>query len=154
MKLKIAPIQIGVAGEYLAAGELSLRGWVSSITLRNSRGIDIIASNPEGTKSISIQVKTNSDGANKWILTKKAEEYFSADHIYIFVAIKGFRERPEYRIVPSERVARQIKEGHQNWLQGKKSNGQPRKDSKIRNYHDLEDEYLEAWDIIGKLLTA
>jgi hypothetical protein len=154
MKLKIEPIQIGVAGEYLAAGELSLRGWVSSITLRNSRGIDIIASNPEGTKSISIQVKTNSDGANKWILTKKAEEYFSANHIYIFVAIKGLGERPEYRIVPSERVARQIKEGHQNWLQGKKSNGQPRKDSKIRNYHDFEDEYLEAWDIIGKLLTA
>ena len=41
------PIQIGVAGEYLAAGELSLRGRFSSITLRNSRRIDIIASNPE-----------------------------------------------------------------------------------------------------------
>ena len=152
MKLKIEPIQIGVAGEYLAAGELSLRGWVSSITLRNSRGIDIIASNPEGTKSVSVQVKTNSDGANKWILSKKSEEYFSVNHVYIFVAIKGLGERPEYRIVPSERVARQIKEGHQNWLIGKKSNGQPRKDSKIRNYYDLEDEHLEAWDIIGKLL--
>ena len=74
------------------------------------------------------------------------------NHVYIFVAIKGLGERPEYRIVPSERVARQIKVGHQNWLIGKKSNGQPRKDSKIRNYHDLEDEHLEAWDIIGKLL--
>ena len=90
----------------------------------------------------------------KWILTKKAEEYFSANHVYIFAAIKGLGERPEYRIVPSERVARQIKEGHQNWLQGKKSNGQPRKDSNIRNYHDFEDEYLEAWEIIEKLLTA
>ena len=154
MKLKIEPIQIGVAGEYLAAGELSLRGWVSSITLRNSRGIDIIASNPEGTKSISIQVKANSDGANKWILTKKAEEYFSANHVYIFVAIKGLGERPEYRIVPSEQVARQIKERHQSWMQGTKSSGAPRKDSNIRNYHDFEDQHLEAWDIIEKLLTA
>ena len=99
-------------------------------------------------------MKTNSDGANKWILTKKAEEYISANHVYIFAAIKGLGERPEYRIVPSERVARQIKEGHQNWLQGKKSNGQPRKDSNIMNYHDFEDEYLEAWEIIEKLLTA
>ena len=120
IELKIEPIQIGVAWEYLAAGELSLRGWVSSITLRNSRGIDIIASNPEGTTSISIQVKTNSDGVNKWILTKKAEEYYSENHIYIFVAIKGLGQRPEYRIVASERVARQMKEGHQNWLQGKR----------------------------------
>ena len=104
--------QLGVAGEYLAAGELSLKGWVSSITLRNSRGIDIIASNPEGTKSVSVQVKTNSDGANKWILSKKSEEYFSVNHVYIFDVIKGLGERPEYRIVPSERVARQIKVGH------------------------------------------
>jgi hypothetical protein len=60
--------------------------------------------------------------------------------------------RPEYRIDPSERVARQIKEGYQSWLKGKKSNGEPRKDLKIRNYHDLEERYLEAWDIIEKLI--
>jgi len=33
-------------------GELSLRGYLASITLRNSRGIDSIASNADGTKLI------------------------------------------------------------------------------------------------------
>ncbi len=151
---KIEATQVGVAGEYLAAGELSLRGIVSSITLRNSRGIDIIASNKDGTKSISIQVKTNSDGKNKWILSKKSEEFYSDNHFYIFVAIKGFLKRPEYRIVPSEVVAKQIYTSHREWLKGKKSNGLPRKDSNIRNFTDEGDKYLEAWNIIELKLRA
>jgi hypothetical protein len=70
MKSKLESTLVGVAGEYLVAGELSLRGYIASITLRNSRGIDIIASNPEATKSVSIQVKTNSKGESKWILPR------------------------------------------------------------------------------------
>jgi len=62
MSKKLESTLVGVAGEYLVAGELSLRGYIASITLRNSRGIDIIASNSDGSKSVSIQVKTNSHG--------------------------------------------------------------------------------------------
>ena len=76
---------VGVAGEYLVAGELTLRGYLASITLRNSRGIDIIASSPNGEKSVSIQVKTNNDGQASWILNKKCEEFKSENHYYIFV---------------------------------------------------------------------
>lgn len=60
--MKLEATLVGVAGEYLVAGELSLRGYIASITLRNSRGIDIIISSSDGTKSASIQVKTNSTG--------------------------------------------------------------------------------------------
>jgi Holliday junction resolvase-like predicted endonuclease len=62
MKEKLESTLVGVAGEYLVAGELTLRGFIASITLRNSRGIDIIASNSDGSSSVSIQVKTNSYG--------------------------------------------------------------------------------------------
>jgi hypothetical protein len=47
----------GVAGEYFVAAELSRRGYVASLTLRNTRGIDILASNIDATKSVGIQVK-------------------------------------------------------------------------------------------------
>ena len=58
--MKLESTIVGVAGEYLVAGELSLRGFLASITLRNSRGIDIVASSADGSTSVSIQVKTNS----------------------------------------------------------------------------------------------
>ena len=153
MKLDIENTQVGVAGEYLAAGELSLRGYVSSITLRNSRGIDIIVSNAEGTCSITVQVKTNGKGGRSWLLSKKSEPYSSERHVYIFVSIQGLGVRPDYFVVPSQEVVNQIQTNHQNWIRGRKRNGEPRKDSKMRKFRDPDGKYLEAWEIISQLLV-
>ena len=60
MNTKLEANLVGVAGEYLVAGELTLRGLIASISLRNSRGIDIIVSDSEGENSRTIQVKANS----------------------------------------------------------------------------------------------
>jgi hypothetical protein len=149
MRNKLESTLVGVAGEYLVAGELSLRGYIASITLRNSRGIDIIASNPDGTKSASIQVKTNSKGESKWILNKKSETFFSDNHYYVLVSLKAIGERPKYYIVPSRIVAEYIARNHSEWLMGYKNDGSPRKDSNIRNFRDHEDKYLEAWHLIN-----
>ncbi len=148
MRNKLESTLVGVAGEYLVAGELSLRGFIASISLRNSRGIDIIASNAEATRSISIQVKTNSFGRNKWILNKKAEQYFSDNHYYVFVSLKVLGERPDYYIVPSTVVAKHVRTSHSQWLQGRKRDGSMHKDSAIRNFMDIENKYKEAWHLI------
>ena len=63
---------VGVAGEYDVATGLTLRGYIAAITLRNSRGVEIVASLPDGSKSISIQVKTSNGNQRKWLLNKKA----------------------------------------------------------------------------------
>jgi hypothetical protein len=41
--MKPSPQLTGVAGEYFVAAELSRRGFIASITMRNSTGIDIPA---------------------------------------------------------------------------------------------------------------
>jgi len=148
MKQKLESTLVGVAGEYFVAGELSLRGYIASITLRNSRGIDIIASNANGTRSVSIQVKTNSQGSSKWVLNEKSETFYSENHYYILVALKEISERPDYYIVPSEIVAKYIFTNHREWLKGKKSDGSSRRDSAVRNFRDPEHKYLEAWNLI------
>lgn len=148
MHTKLESTLVGVAGEYLVAGELSLRGFIASITLRNSRGIDIIASSSNGSKSISFQVKTNSNGGNTWILSKKAEDFASNNHYYIFVALGALQERPKFHIVPSKIVANYVKSSHANWLKVSKRDGTPRKDSSMRKFTDKENKYLEAWNLI------
>ena len=77
---------VGVAGEYFVAAELSLRGYLASVTLRNSRGIDIIASSADASKSVSIQVKTSKGKAPSWILSKRSEGFFSDSHFYVVTA--------------------------------------------------------------------
>ncbi|MCA9899002.1 MAG: aspartate ammonia-lyase [Ardenticatenaceae bacterium] len=145
---KLESTLVGVAGEYLVAGELALRGFIASITLRNSRGIDIIASNADGSSSVSIQVKTNSDGKKSWILNKKAETFYSTNHYYVFVALQGLEQRPSFHIVPSKVVAEYTLSSHSEWLKGSKRDGSSRKDSSIRKFNDHENIYLEAWNLI------
>lgn len=145
---KLESTLVGVAGEYLVAGELTLRGFIASISLRNSRGIDIIASNADGSRSVSIQVKTNSDGTQKWILNKKSESFHSENHFYVFVALRGLEQRPNFHIVPSKVVAEYTNTSHAQWLIGTKRDGSARKDSSIRIFRDHEQKYLEAWELL------
>ena len=60
---KIPSVLTGVAGEYFVAAELSRRGYIASISLRNTRGIDILATNQDGSRSITIQCKTHQSTA-------------------------------------------------------------------------------------------
>jgi hypothetical protein len=109
----------GVAGEYFVAAELSRRGYIASITLRNTRGIDILASDGNATKSVGIQVKTNQSIGKEWMLNNKIE---SEDHsksknlFYIFVRLNDMGE-PEYYIVPRRAVIKFASENHQKWLE-------------------------------------
>ena len=140
---------VGVAGEYFVAAELSLRGYLASVTLRNSRGIDIIASSADASKSVSIQVKTSKGKVPTWILSKKSEDFFSDSHFYVFVLLKSVGTRPDFFVVPSIEVANYTRTGHREWLKGSKRDGTQRKDSPIRKFHDPGREYHERWDVLG-----
>jgi len=107
---------VGVAGEYFVAAELTARGYLASITLRNSRGIDIIASNADASRSVSIQVKTSSGVGPKWLLTKKSETFSGDAHYYVFVLLRELGVRPDFYIVPSKVVAAEITRNHRQWL--------------------------------------
>ena len=145
----LEPSLVGVAGEYFVAAEMSLRGWLASVTLRNSRGIDIIASSGDASKSVSIQVKASKGGTPSWRLTKKSEGFFSVSHFYVFVILKSLDARPDFYIAPSKVVADYIYTEHRKWLRGSKSDGTPRKDSSIRKFEDTKGQYRERWDILG-----
>jgi hypothetical protein len=72
---KPTAILTGVAGEYFVAVELSRRGYIASISLRTTRGIDILATSQSGRRSITIQCKTSLRTTKKWMLNEKAETY-------------------------------------------------------------------------------
>ncbi len=152
-KTKLESVMVGVTGEYYVAGELSHRGYISSITLRNTRGIDIIVSNKKGTKSATIQVKsTQNNKKDSWILTQKSEDFFSDNHFYVFVNLDEPGIRPKFFIVPSKEVSEFISSSHKNWLNKVGRNGQKHMDNPMRLFEDLESKYLEAWGFIENYL--
>lgn len=141
---KIPSILVGVAGEYFVAAELSRRGYIASISMRNTRGIDILATNEKATRSVTIQCKSNQDGGSSWILNEKAEKFFPKDHFYVFVALASQDERPRYHVVPAPVVAKYARESHQAWLSGKKL----RKNTSMRKFNDPKGKYIDRWDLL------
>jgi len=133
---KRSTILSGVSGEYFVAAELSKRGNIASITLRNTKGVDILCSNSEATKTVGIQVKTNSGSSRNWILNQKAD-------------LNENKKHPEFFIVPSKIVAQYCKEGHSNWLSTPSKKGQKHKDTPMRKFHDTNEEYLNRWDLLN-----
>ena len=149
ISVTIPSLLAGVSGEYFVAAELSRRGYIASISLRNTRGIDILATNDAATRSITIQVKTNQLSQPKWILSEKGERFVSPLHYYVFVVLGDPAERPAFYVVPSADVAAQLTADHEKWLATPGHRGQAHVDNPVRNFSDSDGRYLEKWDLLG-----
>jgi hypothetical protein len=144
----------GVSGEYFVAAELSRRGWVATITLKNTPNIDVIATSPDGSRFVNIQVKTRSVGNRQgWILNKGIESIVNSDNFFIiFVDLVGIDARPDYFIIPKNLFAKYTARRHKEWLKGKGRNGHVRVDNPIRTFDrpvfkEFE-EYHNNWNIL------
>lgn len=141
-------ILTGVAGEYFVAAELSRRGYVASLTLRNTRGIDILASNADATISVGIQVKTKYGNKPEWLVSRKAVGETAEKLFYVFVRFKG-NDSPKYHIVPRAIVAKYVGEKHKAWLAKPRKDGKIHKDNPLRVFRDRENHYLDKWELLG-----
>ena len=139
----------GIAGEYFVAAELSRRGFMASVTLRNNDSVDIHASKLSNNKIFAIQVKTSQSGNRVWILNKKTESMKAENLFYVFVSLKGELERAEYFIVPSTIVADTVKAEHAAWLAKPGKKGQAHNDNDNRIFSDKEGLYLERWKLLS-----
>jgi hypothetical protein len=147
--MRSIPINLsGISGEYFVVAELSRRGFIASLTLKNTQGIDILVSTVEVKKSYAVQVKTTQGKKKEWMLNEKSEKLIDKNFFYIFVRVKSDNELPVFHIVPSKIVAKHIKEDHQKWLNTIGKKGQKRNDSKMRKFRDYDDKYLEKWEIL------
>ena len=141
-------ILTGVAGEYLVAGELSRRGWIASLTLRNTRGVDILLTSESLDRLVGIQVKTSGGSKPEWILGKKAESMIEPSVFYAFVLLMN-GEPPQYYIVPSKVVAEYTTRSHQEWLASPGRSGRAYGVSGVRKFVDHDGSFLNRWDLLG-----
>ncbi len=149
IKDKISSILAGVSGEYFVAAQLSRLGYICSVTLKNTKGIDILVCNEDATKTLGIQVKTNQINRSEWVLNEKCEKMTDENIFYVFVNLRTIDELPEFYVVPSKIVAKFTSTNHKKWLFEKGKKGQQRNDSTMRNFRDIEKEYLNRWDLLN-----
>jgi hypothetical protein len=138
----------GVSGEYFVAAELSRRGFITSVTLKNAKGIDILITDENARLFIGIQVKTNQKKRKAWVLTEKSENFHGKNLFYVFVNLNILEQLPDFYIVPSIIVSNQIIDSHKNWLNTPGKKGQKHNDNPLRSFHDEDDLYLNKWELL------
>ncbi len=108
MEKKIDYNITGATGEFFVAAELSRRGFIATLTLKNTPLVDVIATNFETGISLNIQVKTRSERNKQgWILSDKVEkETAIKNHYFIFVNLEDKKSLPEYYIIPADVFAK------------------------------------------------
>lgn len=135
---------VGVAGVHFVVGELSRRGWVALPTIRNTKGIDVLATNED--RSIQIQVKSRAN-SRRFVLHRNAEEFHGDSLYYIFVNLMA-EDSPEYFVIPSKVVAEYVARTHKLFLD---AGG---RDSNMRSFPnaygpDLDLEtYKSKWEVL------
>ena len=136
-------ISIGNSGEYYVAGELERRGFTVAVQMSNTKDFDILVINRNNNKQFAVQVKTTTKKG--WLLNKKNENLEGDNIIYVLVKLKNL-DPPQYHIVPSKIMAKRLRESHQEWLNKPGKNGQKHNDNTMREFSDINNEYLNKWE--------
>lgn len=135
--------------QFFVAGELCRRGIIAAVTLGNTPNTDVLCSNSEGTRFAHIQVKTYIPGTNTATVGLKAEIDYGKNFFWVLGGIPApdADQKFEYYIIPSSVVAREVTKSHKLWLSGKRSDGTPRKDSRVRIIHLPPRTSLAGWSV-------
>jgi hypothetical protein len=137
---------IGAAGEYLVAAELSRRGWLATVTVKNAPGTDVLAQHFETGHVIAIQTKTTT-GNDSFVLGAKDETPTRKTNEWVaLVRLGKLHERATFWLIPRNHVAALLWVEHKRWLAVPGRGGRVHKDNPIRNIRCAEvDPYLEGW---------
>jgi hypothetical protein len=141
----------GAAGEYYVAAELSRRGWLATVTVKNAPGTDVLAQDPETKRTVAIQTKTSSGGI-KFTLGERDERTYARDPGWVvLVGLAGDLERPSFYVVPRCHLAAMLYAQHRWWLDEPGKRGQLHTDNPRRGITGEEVQgYLERWDLLAR----
>ena len=104
---------IGAAGVHFVVSELSLRGLIALPTIRNTAGIDILVSEPDGSGQAELQVKTRSSEEDYWPTSGPERCLKGPRSFYVFVQYLPDEKRFEAFLESGSNVAKQVQENLQ-----------------------------------------
>jgi Holliday junction resolvase-like predicted endonuclease len=144
--------QTGRAGEYFVAAELSRRGAYAVTFAGNMPRIDILASNVDRSRTVSLQVKTRRAG--NWQTSidegKRCRQRENETHFWVFVDLVDPPACPVYYVVPCWWIRRSIYREHHAYLARK---GGVRSVNPASKHHSITAkrirEWKDRWDLLG-----
>ena len=92
---------LGLAGEFLVAGELQRRGIIASVTYGTAKKADVIALSPSLSSAVVMEVKSTSNP--KWVLGNSLPD--KSEKLWVLVHLPKLQtESPRYFIITSREL--------------------------------------------------
>jgi hypothetical protein len=149
---------VGTAGEYYVCAELCRLGYLALLTPKNNPLFDVVATNVDGTTSVSIQVKTRS-ARNKqgWKLNKKLSAVETPGVPFVVLVNLNEQGPPDFLVYPYSEFASRVREVFDKYMARPKRTGEPHKDPGFRwfdevNFTNADRAKLNNWEPIVSAL--
>lgn len=149
MKLKAA--QVGRAGEFFVAAEIHRRGGYAVTFAGNMPGIDILASDVDHARQVTLQVKTRTAGTWHARVPRDAEQGLAVpDESSFWAFVDLSRNQPEYYFAPRSWMRNDIYETHKAFLT---RHGGTRPRAPESPHHAITrariEQWHNRWDLLG-----
>lgn len=150
-KVKLNPAQVGRAGEFFVAAEIHRRGGYAVTFAGNMPGIDILASDVDHMRQISLQVKTRTAGTWHAQVPRDAQQgppVPEESAFWAFVDLSG--DEPGYYFAPRSWVLNDIFDTHAAFLA---RHGGIRPHTRDSKHHAITvariQQWHDRWDVLG-----
>ncbi len=150
---------VGTAGEYYVCAELCRQGYLALLTPKNNPLFDVVATNQQGTRSVSIQVKTRSiKNQQGWKLNSKITSASQNSPLFVVLVTLKQCELPDFRIYEHNALSNRISEVYNAYITKPKKDGTAKKEVSFRWFDEVsftaEDKLrLNNWEPITKKLS-
>lgn len=129
---------VGTAGEYYVCAELCRRGYLALMTPKNNPLFDVVATTSDGTKSVSIQVKTRSvRNKQGWKLGADIVMEGKAKGLYVVLVNLKEAGVPEFYVYQRKELAKRVQAVYDAYMAKPKKDGMERKAVAFRWFDEI-----------------
>src|SRR5205085_8047764 len=127
----------GTAGEYYVCAELCRLGFLALLTPKNNPLFDVVVTNVDGSKSVSIQVKTRSiTNMQGWKLSKLLSASETPGDPFVVLVNLLTEGNTEFYVYKYSEFVSRVNEEFQTYISKPKRTGEPRKDPGFRSFDE------------------
>ncbi len=137
-KIRCTNNLVGTTGEYYVCAELCKRGYLALLTPKNNPLFDVVATSIDGSRSVSIQVKTRSiQNAQGWKLGTDISKGFAPSGLFVVLVNLKENGLPEFYIYEYRVLSERVSQVYEEFINKPKRDGTPRKEVGFRWFDEV-----------------
>jgi hypothetical protein len=151
---------VGTAGEYYVCAELCRRGHLALLTPKNNPVFDVVATSTDGSKSVTIQVKTRSiHNKQGWKLGANMESVEHPKGQFVVLVNLHVSGLPDFYVYQHSELAKRVQAVYSAYMSKPKKDGTTKKEVGFRWFDEVsftEDDKARKnnWQPIENALHA